>query len=206
MSIASLGLLENINLQNVQLSGNLTLSDLPSAQSLATDANGNIIQGTATSSVNKWTLPGTLFTDQVFGDTTVQSASYAIIDNDQRVVNIFLNLIIIPPTNKVSVSPSIGIDINQNYFTNPASQPNTLPPPSALFQSYINNSALSSVFFFNDITLTNMSTNPYTNFNTTFYFGGYFVATGFMFINSLGTFSANANNRLVYSGTMSYMF
>ena len=190
-------------LSNIQLNGNLILANLPSSQSLATSSTGQIIAGTAAASVNKWALAGTLFQDGIFGDTTVQSNSYAIIDNDQRVCTIFLNLIINPPATKTNVNPSFVIDINQNYFTNPSSQQGSLPPPSALFQSYL---TPNSIFFFNDITLTNLSTAPYTNFNTTFYFGGYFVASGTMIVNSLGTFSANAGNKLVYSGTMSYMF
>jgi hypothetical protein len=189
------------------LEGTVQLSNLPNAQSLATDANGNIIQGTATSSVDKWQLAGSLFTDNTFGDTTVGGTSYAIIDNDARVVTIFLNLIIIVASNRTNVSPAFSIDVNQNFFTQPNTQPGTLPPPNALFQSYASNlSSFPTIFFFNDVSLCNITTNPYTFANCQYYFSGYFVNSGLMNISSLGTVSATTSQRLIYSGTIQYMF
>jgi hypothetical protein len=187
------------------LEGTVQLHNLPNAQSLATDANGNIIQGTATSSVNKWTIPATLFSDNTFGDTVLGGSPYAIIDNDSRVCTIFVNLIVIVASNRTNVSPALSINVNPNFFTQPNTQPNTLPPPSALFQSYASNQG-TSVFFFNDISLCNISTNPITFANCQYFFSGYFVNTGLMNISSLGTVSATTSQRLIYSGIIQYMF
>ena len=206
MSIGCLGLLENINLQNVELSGNLTLTNLPSAQSLATNANGQIIPGTGGgSNIQQWALAGSLFTDLTFGDTTLSSNSYAIIDNNARVVNIFLNLVVIPPSPVASKVPQYSIDINQNFFTNPSSQSGTLPPPSALFQSYAENLG-NTIFFFNDISLCNITPTPNVFINSQYYFSAYFAGAGLMNISSIGSVSVNSGQRLIYSGTMQYLF
>jgi len=190
---------------DIQVAGDIKLQNLTNAQSLATDANGNIIQGTATSSIQKWQLDGSLFIDSTFGDTTVTGNPYAIIDYDARVVTIFLNLVIIVASNRTNVSPAFSIDVNQNFFTQPNTQPGTLPPLSALFQSYASNLG-NTIFFFNDISLCNISTNPITFANCQYFFSGYFVNAGLMNISSLGTVSATTSQRLIYSGTIQYMF
>jgi hypothetical protein len=206
MSIGCLGLLENINLQNVELSGNLTLTNLQSTQSLATNADGQIVAGTGGgSNIQQWALPAGLFTDLTFGDTSIGSNSYAIIDNNARVVNIFLNLIVIPPSPVASKVPQFSIDINQNFFTNPSSQSGTLPPPSSLFRSYAENLG-TSTFFFNDISLCNTTPTPNVFINSNYYFSAYFAGSGLMNISSIGAVSVSSNQRLVYSGTMQYMF
>jgi hypothetical protein len=190
---------------DIQVAGDIKLQNLTNAQSLATDANGNIIQGTATSSIQKWQLDGSLFIDSTFGDTTVTGSPYAIIDNDSRVVTIFVNLVIIVASNRTNVSPAFSIDVNQNFFTQPNTQPGTLPPPSALFQSYASNLG-NTIFFFNDISLCNISTNPITFANCQYFFSGYFVNAGLMNVSSVGTVSATTGQRMIYSGTIQYMF
>ena len=206
MSIGCLGLLENINLQNVELSGNLTLANLPSTQSLATNASGQIVAGSGSGpNIQQWALPAGLFTDLTFGDTTVGSNSYAIINNDARVVNIFLNLVVIPPAPVATKVPLFSMDINQNFFTNPSSQSGTLPPPSALFQSYAENLG-NTIFFFNDISLCNITPTPNVFINSQYYFSAYFAGAGLMNISSIGAVSVNSGQRLIYSGTMQYLF
>jgi hypothetical protein len=204
MSLSQLPYIPLVALNNASIQ-QVILPNLTSAQSLATDANGILIQGTPTPSIQKWGLPASLFSDLTFGDTALGGSSYAIIDYGSRVVNIFLNLIVIPSSPVSSKVPQFSININETFFTNPSGQTGTLPPPSALFQTYSANLG-TSTFFFNDISLCNTTPTPNVFINSQYYFSSYFVNTGIMNISSIGGVSVSSGQRLVYSGTMQYMF
>jgi hypothetical protein len=188
---------------DLQVGGNVVLPNLLSTSILSTNASGQIIAGTPTGNVQQWTLPNAIF----IGATALGSPfsrSYAIIDYGTRICTIFVNVAFFLNSSVSNLNPSIAIDINQTFFTNPASQPNSLPPPSALFLTYTTGN--NNIFLFNDITFMNINTNPISNSQIQFYFGGYFVNAGIMTLSSIGTVSASSLQRLVLSGTMQYMF
>ena len=203
MSIASIGLIPEITLQNLNVSGNIT-TPLLSAPALATNASGEIIVGAGGSSlVYSWNLGNAIFTDNTFGDTTPTSQSYAVIDSDSRIVTIFLNIIlIVAGGNKTNVIPQFNVDVNTAWTPTATG---TLPPPSSLFQSLIPSN--NTITTFAGINLTNISTTPnFTPLCDNFYMSAYFVNAGLMSVTGLQTVSATNGQRVIYSGVMQYPY